>query len=662
MSADSRPFPRWVPIVVVLAALAVFGAWVVNGIVQNPGFVYLRENNQAAWIGTAGPSSIKASLRAPVPLVFAQQFHLNAPLTSSTLHMTAFKSATVYIDNALIYQEALVDEWKFERVVPITTPIPAGDHTLIVICINDTGPPMLQLRWPDAGVYTDDFWNAGDAQGNRLSVREANDPAASPSLAHELPTVAESLAIVWPFLAVCIGVCATIALVIHRNSRAATKLAVLSSPITLRWVLITFLVVLGFHNQSLLRPDVGTDAKEHYKYLRYIGENYRLPPLIESGQSFQAPLFYGLAAIADRALSLVADEVSRDRLLRLLSVLCGIGLFEVTWRIARRYFAGNEHAQRLALLLAAFFPIAIVKSQVVGNEALAGFLGALAAYLTLTLATSEPAAARTSRFILAGGMWGLAILAKVSALVLAAPILLTWLWWAWKSSASRQKRGLAIGAYIVAAMAVSVWWFVRNQLLYGKAVFGGWDPLMGFEWWQFPGYRTLDQFTSFGAALTRPTYALVHGFWDGTYAGFWFDAEFSGVSEKNLGPTWNFPFATAAVALAILPTAALIAGIGRVLFMPTKDARASGVEIAGVFALFVFGAYMASILGHSLVLPYYNAIKSAYALAAVPFMVLLIVYGLEPLIRRYWGRVFVFTWMAAWVMLVGVGYWALAPD
>ena len=253
------------------------------------------------------------------------------------------------------------------------------------------------------------------------------------------------------------------------------------------------------------------------------------------------------------------------------------------------------------------------------------------------------------------------MLAKVSSLVLAAP------------SRSASPVGVelpdSLRDALLRALAVSTaflatcgWFFVGNLLRYGKPVIGGWDPQVGFEWWQFPGYRTLEQYTSFGEALHRPVYSLVQGLWDGLYAGLWFDVVLGGVPNRLHAPTWNYGVAIAALAWALPPTLALVAGAVRALGMRAEPSEASGrPAFAAVFSFFVAGAYLASIVLHSLVVPYYSAMKTTYALAAAPSILVLIMLGAAPLLRTRVGRAGVHAWLAAWIFLVGVAYWALPP-
>jgi hypothetical protein len=644
--------------------MAAFAAWAVRGIVSNPGFAFLLPRDGARWIRMPSETALMASFRAPISGVFGKQFRLDAPLTDSTLYVMAFRSVRVYLDGkALLEETDRIDAWKFERRVGVPGALPAGDHALFVVCTNDTGPPMVRVRWPDAGLQSGPGWFSVDGR----SVRAPASWAAGfppPALALAFPTVRESLLSLLPLLIIASTLGGITSWIVGRRERVAVLADRLLSPSNLRWALLGLLLALGVNNMMKLGRDVGADIEYHYEYIHHVADKHRFPAITESPQAFQAPLFYAIAAVVHQVFRVFMDEAGADRFLRLIPIFCGLGLVDVAYRLSRRMFVDNVPAQRVAIVISATFPMLVVKTPVATNEPLSGLLAAAAALAVLDLLIAPIDSRRPGRWAFAGLLWGLALLTKVSAIVLAAPFLLGLAWWMYAWPGGLRRKVMHVSLFLAVFGVTCGWFFVRTQVLYGKPVVGGWDPLIGFEWWQFPGYRSIEQYTSFGAALVRPIYSLVQGFWDGLYAGLWFDAEFSGMTSRANGPTWNFRFALAALAWAVAPTIAL--GIGAVRALSPRrvhsdDARPATVAVARLFALLVAGTYAASILGHSLTLPYYNVIKATYALGAVPSIAVLIVTGVEPLLRRRWGRAVIHAWLAAWILLVGAGYWALAP-
>ena len=152
------------------------------------------------------------------------------------------------------------------------------------------------------------------------------------------------------------------------------------------------------------------------------------------------------------------------RLLRLFSVVLGGITVAATYGLARLL------APRIALttaMLVAFNPQFLFMSGVINNDNLATALSALALLLLLKLMTHP--APPAWQYLLLGGVWGLATLAKLTGAGLGLVIVLGLGITAWRQ---RQWRPLLLGGSLVgiAMLLVSGWWFWRNWVLYG-------DPL-----------------------------------------------------------------------------------------------------------------------------------------------------------------------------------------
>jgi len=651
--------PRWLPLVVVVAAIVLFGAWTAQGIFANPGFTFLLPRGGAEWIRTPSETTLKAVRRAPHTGTFAVQIHLEQPLAGAVLSVAGMRSVRVLLDGSMLHEEPeRVDAWKFERRVAVPWTLSEGEHVLLIACTNDMGPPMIRVRWLEAGVYSGPRWFRPEPNGTRMPITGSSGFDAVP-FALTVPSTTEAFMSLLPLIGSAAFVGGFAAWVLLRSRNLAVRADAVLSPARVRWIAMLALAGLGIHNMMQIPLGVGTDPADHYEYMRYIADHHALPPLTLNGQAFQGPLFYALAAIVHEIALRFTDEAGAYHSVRMLTILCGLGLVEIGYRLARRVFQDNFGAQCVAIVVCASIPVVIAKTQVASNEPLAAVLIAAAALGVLNIVSDPPDAISLMRVAAAGVLWGLATLAKVSALVIAGPIALAAAWWIFAWPGPRRRKIFILSAYFIAFTATCGWYFVRSQYLYGKPIIGGWDPLMGFEWWQFPGYRTLDQYTSFGVGLVRPLYALVHGLWDGLYAGLWFDAENSGILRMEMGPTWGYPYALAAVLWAVAPTVALAAGAWRAL--AGRDTTVGGAQPVLVFTLLIVGAFLAAILGHSLTLPYYNAIKTTYALGAMPFVAVLIAAGTRPLLRTRSGSIAVCAWLAVWLVLVFAGYWAREP-
>jgi 4-amino-4-deoxy-L-arabinose transferase-like glycosyltransferase len=212
---------------------------------------------------------------------------------------------------------------------------------------------------------------------------------------------------------------------------------------------------------------------------------------------------------------------------------------EICFRAGRCVFPDRDDLQALTLLVGGLLPMNVYMSQTLGNEPLCGMLSALI-LLWGWQALREPAAAHPSRRQWRLGiLFGLDLLTKMSALLLA-PIIAVVL------AAVNRRRGLAgtlaAGARCFgAAVLVSGWYYVRNYVRFGKLLVGGWDPVRGILWWQDPGYRTPSQIVSFGRSLWQPIHAGFYSIADGFFASLWLDCNFSGLNDWETRSPWNMP-------------------------------------------------------------------------------------------------------------------------
>jgi 4-amino-4-deoxy-L-arabinose transferase-like glycosyltransferase len=123
-----------------------------------------------------------------------------------------------------------------------------------------------------------------------------------------------------------------------------------------------------------------------------------------------------------------------------------------------RRLLGRSWPSAAALAILALNPMLLTMSSSVQNDTLALVLGLLALELALSRLSERP----TSRgALLVGIVAGLAVLTKLTAWPVVVAVA-GWLVW-------RHRRGAVqpLMAFIVAAVAVSGWWFIRNIVLYG---------------------------------------------------------------------------------------------------------------------------------------------------------------------------------------------------
>jgi 4-amino-4-deoxy-L-arabinose transferase-like glycosyltransferase len=260
-------------------------------------------------------------------------------------------------------------------------------------------------------------------------------------------------------------------------------------------------LALALPYSLLTRAWEANDELDHATYIEYIIRHGALPRIsaLNGHESHQPPLYYLLAAAWQKLLGIpaftpsavpnpdvAAESNAGQRFLellhnytpvqhqdavylhelRLLSVLLGLATVLLSYGCARLVFARAEAALSVGLLVA-LLPKQLVVDSVVTNDTLVITLCALALFVFLLAekARQESHELRRRWLMLALGVTlGLAAITKLNSLPLAGLLLcLT------AVPALRRWRLLADSAFALAgALAASLWWFVRNKVLYGQ--------------------------------------------------------------------------------------------------------------------------------------------------------------------------------------------------
>jgi hypothetical protein len=262
-------------------------------------------------------------------------------------------------------------------------------------------------------------------------------------------------------------------------------------------------------------------------------------------------------------------------------------------------------------------------------------------------------AANARKQLTLGAVLGLGLLTKVSVLVLVPPLL--------AAGVSALRRGGAAWSAVAGAAArvggvcaaLSGWYYVRNWIRLGHPFVGGWDPARGIEWWQDPGYRTWQQYRSFGESLIHPIYAGTNGLWDGLHTTMWLDGMLSGKVGGTF-PPWNLAPLLAGAWLGLLPLALILLGTGRAI---VRAARGESDGLA--FCAVAVCAGLTAVIWISLTVPTYSAIKATYLLGFLPCFGVLAAAGYETLARRTWLRSLLAGAIGCWAMFAYAAYFVI---
>src|SRR5205823_9140616 len=279
----------------------------------------------------------------------------------------------------------------------------------------------------------------------------------------------------------------------------------------------------------------------------------------------------------------------------------------------RLLFPRRRLAQLIGLLMAAFLPMQLYLSHYVTNETLAATLATVSIYLGLRVLTTERAS--IWQFLALGICVGAALLAKTTSLLLLPPLLAALLIRLWQQRAPAFDSIRAFAVTIAAMLIVCGWHYVRVWRHFGKPIVGNWDPVLGFPWWQDPGFHTAGDYFRFGRSLVAPMFSGFNGFGDGIYSTLWGEGLGGGLSSLISRTPWNYNLMIAGYWLALLPTLLVFVGAAIAFSRFLVRATPEWFLLLGLSA-----ALLIALIFMTLKVPSYAQVKAFYGLAVlVPF-------------------------------------------
>jgi hypothetical protein len=619
--------------VLAAAAIALFLSTGCAEIAERLNWIGSDEN--ADWIRLDRPAELRV-FREPRTIHFERRFQVERA-TDAQLHLRAVRQASIYLDNQRIFQ-ADPDQvgWIAEQIIDLGPYLTKGDHTLRIAVSNTNGANLLMAHAPMLDIATGSSWFAS-ADGEHWSPAAlASDPMVAPiSLRFQRADKATLTVLPFLLLGVCIGWLAL------RMSRRPPLLPVRAwfgadpAP-RVHAVLMIAVGALMLNNVFRLPLKLGFDIDGHYDYLQFLIEQLSVPLATDGWQMFQSPLYYLVTAPVYQLISVVFEPSMVAHLIRILSIACGLWLIDVCYRTLRCTFPKRPALQIAGSAFAALLPVNLSTTHYVGNEPLTACLTAASLLLAFRALTNPPTAREPGFQWLLGGMLGLALLTKVTPVVVLGPLAIAVAWALHRAGANFNGGVVAAGRVGIAILAVCGWYYGRNWLLLGSPFVGGWSAGRGIHWWQDPGYRQLGDYIRFGQALFHPVYASLAGFWDGLYSTFWLDGYTGAMVTYESRPPWNY---TMMLSLAWLS----LPLIGTMLFS-LRSLRNPTVW----FSWICVGTYLLAMLALHLMTPHYSQVKASYILGLAPCFCVLLATGLERFSAR-WQRILMF-WLAMWAL------------
>jgi len=631
-----------------LLTLLVTCAWQLERVYTAPNAAILLDTPTARWIKADEPMNLAIHKTATTRTVFRRPFDLIMVPAGLTLRVRSFRDCRVFVNETPLEPEVRGSpHWVAGDLYQISGALREGRNEVWIAVENRRGPPALLVEagLPKLSSGTD--WEVVSAQGGGPAPVKLLAEGLSDPFQHAFPSAYDGLRQAAPFLA------GAFLLGFAASAFAKTRLALGLTPSLLRWLLLFAWMVVSTNGLIRLFPGISFDLNGHLEYVAFILKNGRLPLAPDGWQAFQSPLYYLITAMLFRiARVFVPLTVGMAcYLARLVPILSGLALIEISYRCAVRVFPGRRDLQCVATAIAGTVPMSFYICQEIGNEPLAGAVGAGVLYLCIRELAGTDHLSPLANGALLGGLLGVALLAKASA-VLLTPVM-AWVLW-------RRFRPRGIGpllragtGLVATASVVSGWYFVRNWIYLGRPFIGGWDPARGIDWWQDPGYRTLLDLVRFGAAVSRPMYAGLAGLWDSFYSTLWLDGLASGKTIKVDAPPWNYDFMVALAPMALPLSLALI--VGTVLIPATRDPSTRAGLAASALAGLCFLIGIAYIY---LTVPFYSSTKATYALSIVPALGLLAANGLKTVADSRWGSALLSGYLTSWTLCVFAAFFA----
>jgi hypothetical protein len=670
-----------------------------------------RANGRAEWIvRRETPVNLGAFAAGYTQTIFKTAFTNDVPIKNATIGIRAMRDAEVYLDGRLIAPyRGEFKEWKETRIVPLAGELPPGKHELLVKVMNKDGTLAL-LAFSDAlGIHTGrgGQWETSIDGQRWRQAENASDPISA-DITSKFKPVGEAFTSSLKYLLPAF----TALFVLAYNFGAVIKrfpfIAVIG-PSRLRWLLMAAWIVLAGNNIYKLPMNLGYDSKGHYEYIIYMYEQWRIPFADQGWQMFQPPLYYFLSACLIPALEYIVKRDDVLTMLRIVPYACVLVQIEVCYRAMRHSFASRPEIQILGLVVGGLLPMNLYMGQFVGNEPLAGALSSVFVIMSfgffdgvrphatdgvrrfdavaepqldavaepqldavagpqLDAVAAPPSAllgasmgGRSKRYMaVAGAVLGLALLTKITPIVLIPPLALTLAYAAAVGRGFKKGRlsdavaapqldavaapqldtvaapppaltGFVSSATVVAATAfiVAGWYYALVWIKFGKPFIGGWDPSRGISWWQNPAYRTPADFSRFGRSLTHPIYGVLDGLWDSLYSTFWLDGSLSGITDFGSRPPWNYDLMFASLPFTVILTAGIIAGIISILSAPWRNIN-NGRLLSVMYILF----HVAAVSYLFLILPVYSTAKATYMSGITPCFAIAFAAGLELIANR----------------------------
>lgn len=613
---------------------------------SDPNLKFLSSQDDAQWIYVKRPFSVSVTTRNE-SVLYRKHFKIENVPPTAILSVSAMRSASVALDGQILLPYNDLREWKAARSVNISNLLTVGDHEIEISVYNENGPAVVLAYCKALNLFTGTDWEA--YYGTKFLPVMLADKTKVLKLPRQFPSTYQAFHSLSLFYCAVFVIIFSLTLLLRLNFRNSNRVEQMwFSPVTVRWIVMAFWAFLAVNNITKIPSYVGYDVDYHYRYISYVASTWTVPIATQGWQMFQAPLYYFISAALGVFLSWFYNETTVTLLLRIIPLLCGTLQIELSYRAVRYVFPTRKDLQIMGIIIGGFLPMNIYISQSVSNEPLAGLFSALVLVISLYLIRFESGFYHRRYWVLLGVALGLALLTKVTAILLI-PALLFLIFNVSFMNKQLKENIVGGGLTILTALLIAGWYYLFNWIKLGRPFVGGWESSL---WWQDPGYRTASDFLSFGVSLTHPIYASIHGFWDSVYSTMWLDGNLSGWIYRL--PPWNYNFMISGSLFALLPTVGISVGLLKIFFRPLKSLKNG--QLLCAYCIYI---YFMAIVYMYISVPIYSTAKATYTLGLLPCYTVTCVAGLDNLTRNIYSRAVVYSLLSCWAIAAYLSYFVL---
>ena len=406
----------------------------------------------------------------------------------------------------------------------------------------------------------------------------------------------------------------------------------------------------------------GFDLPGHLNYILYILEKQALPLPTDGWSMFHPPFFYLLSAGFLQISQVFFPFVRPFHIVKVIPFLCGVGNVWASYTLGRTVFKDDPLKILFVVVTAGILPMNIYMSAYVGNEPLHALLVSFSLLTVIHIFRSLEIG--YSKMIYLGLFLGLALLTKITAWVFVPVVVF---FSAYKMIRIDRKIHkdviLRLGLLSSVIAVISGWYYVRNIIHFGRPFIVNWN-LPGQEWWQDPGFHSIQYYLGFGETLRHPYFSCFHSFWDSVYSTFWGDGMIGGKVFLIGRPTvWNYDYMSAVYLLALPAVGIFIIGLCKSVQITLTDKERNSRLIMGFLILTVYSIGF-FIVFSTLRVPIYSQAKAFYALCVMGPISVIFALGLGVIHnwlsspRLLIGRAVLYGWFGTLIAVIYLSFGA----